>query len=110
MMRPFQPIPSATIAQTNATSSEGGSLPESCEQVALYNTSATAVVYWECRTLTAAADTGPTAVVPAGETLGAMPIPPGAQIRLTVARGHKKYATIASAADGALVITPGIGD
>lgn len=107
---PFQPADGATIAQANATTSAGGSLPDNAAQVALFNTSATATVYWSCRSLNSPADAGPTAVIPSGGTLGSIPVPPGAQIRLTVGRGPKKYATIASAADGALLITPGEGN
>ncbi|MDT0507529.1 hypothetical protein [Novosphingobium sp. MMS21-SN21R] len=111
MIRPFQPMSAGAIAQANATSSAGGSLPETCNVVALYNSSATAVVFWECRTLTSTADAGPTAVVPAsGGATGGFPIPPGQLIRVTVAPGIKKYATIASAADGILYITPGQGN
>lgn len=109
MIRPFEPGQGNTIAQANATSSAGGSLPEDAGQVVLYNSSTTATAYWICRG-GFEADTGPTAVVPAGETLGGIPIPPAAQIRLSVPRGPKKYATIASAADGTLFITPGEGN
>lgn len=111
MIRPFQPTAAGTIAQANAIASAGGSLPESCNVVALYNSSATATAFWECRTLNSPADAGPTAVVPvSGGATGGTPIAPGQQIRLTVAPGNKKYATIASAADGILYITPGQGN
>jgi hypothetical protein len=110
-MTPFNPGGfNNTIAQANATSSAGGSLPDTAAQVALYNSSSTATAYFVCRVLNSPADAGPTAVVPSGGTLGAMPVPPGQQIRVTVARGPKKYATIASAADGTLFITPGEGN
>lgn len=110
MIRPFQPNGS-TIAVANSVSSVSGTLPEECSQVALYNTSATATVYWTSRTLNAVADAAPAAVIPVdGGAVGAMPIPPGAQVRLTVGAGLKKYAAIASAADGNLLITPGIGN
>ena len=110
MDQPFQTGDSATIAQTNATSSAGGSLPDSASQVVLYNSSTTDVVFWACRVLNSPADAGPTAVIPVGSTLGGIPIAPGAQIRLTVGRGPKKYATIATAADGTLYISPGEGN
>lgn len=110
-MTPFNPGGyNNTIFQANATSSAGGSLPDTCSQVALHNTSATATAYFVCRTLNSPADAGPTAAVPADGVLGSFPVPPGAQIRVTVGRGPKKYATIASAADGALEITPGEGN
>ena len=110
MDQPFQAADGATIAQPNATSSAGGSLPDNAAQVALYNSSSSATVYWSCRSLNSAADAGPTAVIPVSGTLGSQPIPPGAYLRLTVGRGPKKYATIASAADGNLLITPGEGN
>ena len=111
MMTPFNPGGyNNTIAQANAIASAGGSLPDTASQVVLTNTSATATAYFVCRTLNRPSDAGPTAVIPAGATLGSTPILPGQQIRLTVARGPKKYATIASAADGALFITPGEGN
>jgi hypothetical protein len=108
-MQAFDPGESTTIIQANATGSAGGSLPDSVAQVVLYNSSATATVYWTCRKLNGPADTGPTAAIPTSGNPGAMPIPPGDMIRITVGRGPKKYATIASAADGDLFITPGEG-
>ena len=110
MIPPFNPGINQTIAQTNATSSAGGSLPDTAAQVVLTNTSATATAYFVCNRLGNASDAGPTAVIPTGGTLGSFPVLPGQQIRLTVARGPKKYATIASAADGTLFITPGEGN
>lgn len=110
MIRPFQPNGS-TIAIANGVASAPGTLPEECTQVALYNTSSTATVYWTSRVLNTVTDPDPTAVIPvAGGARGAMPIPPGAQVRLTVGAGMKKYAVIASAADGNLMITPGVGN
>lgn len=109
-MIPFNPGVNNTIAQANATSSAGAALPEWASQVALTNTSATAIAYFVCRSLNSPADAGPTAVIASGATLGSMPILPGQQIRVTVAKGPKKYATIASAADGTLFITPGEGN
>jgi hypothetical protein len=110
MLPPFNPGVNQTIAQTNSATSAGGSLPDSAGQVALYNSSATAIAYFVCNRLNSEADAGPTAVIPSGGTRGSMPVPPGAQIRISVARGPKKYAVIASAADGILFITPGDGN
>jgi len=111
MIRPFQPMPAGTIAQANAATTAGGSLPESCGMVSLYNTSTTATVFWECRLLNAVTDAGPTAVIPiAGGVTGGFPVAPGEHVRLSVGAGNKKYATIASAADGILYITPGMGN
>lgn len=109
-MTPFNPGENNTIAQANATSSAGGSLPDWASQVVLTNTSSSATAYFVCRALNSPADSGPTAVVPSGGTLGSFPVLPGQQIRVTVAKGPKKYATIASAADGTLFVTPGEGN
>lgn len=109
-MTPFNPGVNNTIAQANATSSAGGSLPDWASQVVLTNTSATAIAYFVCRALNSPADAGPTAVIGSGATLGSLPVLPGQQIRITVAKGPKKFATIASAADGTLFITPGEGN
>lgn len=108
-MTPFDPGNNGTIAQLNATSSAGGSLPHSATTVVLTNTSATAIAYFTY-IRTDAANTAVTAVIPSGSTLGSMPVLPGQQIRITVNSGPKVYATIASAADGTLFITPGDGN
>lgn len=109
-MTPFNPGLNNTIAQVNAIASAGSTIPDWASQVALSNTSATATAYFVCRSLNSPSDAGPTAVIPAGATLGSFPILPGQQVRITVAKGPKKYATIASAADGTLFITPGEGN
>lgn len=110
--RPFQPHPSGAFLVANAvTASAAATLSSSAEQVVLYNTSATAVAYWVCWNIDQRTDGGPTAVIPttANPGIGAMPIPPGQQIRISVGYGHKKFSVIASAADGNLIITPGKG-
>ena len=107
---PFDPGINDTIAQANATSSAGGVLPEDTNTVVLYNTSTTATAYFVC-TPTTGGVTPIAALVPvAGGATGSMPIPPGAQIRITVPVGPKAYRTIASAADGNLMITAGRGN
>jgi hypothetical protein len=109
-MIPFDPGINQTISQANATSSAGGVLPDNANVVALYNTSATATAYFVC-TPSVVGGTPVAAVVPAsGGARGSMPVPPGAQIRIGVPEGPKAYRTIASAADGALLITPGRGN
>jgi hypothetical protein len=111
--KPFQPVRTGTFYVANATSaSSPAALPDSVEQVVLYNSSSTAIAYWACQGLTTSADTGPTAVVPTTTNpgVGDMPIPPSAQIRLSVGYGPKKFSVIASAADGNLYITPGRGN
>jgi len=104
-MNPFDPGLNQTISQANATSSAGGALPDSATQVGLTNTSDTAIAYFACQQGT----TVPTAVVPGTGVLGSFPVLPGQQVRVTVPSGVKRYATIASAANGALLITPGAG-
>lgn len=107
MTNPFQP--QGTVAVANSTSATAGILSGESSQVALYNSSATAVVYWVCQVLNSASDAGPTATVPTS-TPGGMPVPPGQLIRITVGRGPKKFSVIASAADGNLFVTPGEGN
>ncbi len=108
-MNPIDPGINETIAQANAVTSLGGTLPDSANTVVLYNTSATAVAYFVCTP--ARAGTPIAAVVPvAGGAVGSMPVPPGQMIRISVPEGGKAYRTIASAADGNLLITPGRGN
>lgn len=109
MIRPFDPGLNETILQANAITSQGGVLPEDCGTVALYNTSATAVAYFVC-TPTTGGVAPIAAVVPAGGVPGGFPVPPGQMVRITVPIGQKAYRTIASAADGNLLITPGRGN
>jgi hypothetical protein len=109
---PFQPYGSKTIAVTNAVAaSPPAILASEADQVSLFNTSATAIAYWACQRLPDEASAGRNAVIPvAGGAPGDMPIPPGAQIRLTVGIGPKKFSLISTAADGATLVTPGHGD
>ena len=108
MIAPFDPGVNETIAQANAVTSAGGTLPEDCNVVALYNTSASAVAYFVC--VPTIGRTAEAAVVPSGGTLGSLPIPPGQMIRISVPNGPKAFRTIASAADGNLLISPGRGN
>lgn len=109
MVDPFDPGLNNTIEQANATSSAGGSLPDSAQTVLLTNTSTTATVYWASAAVFED-NNMPNVVVPSGATRGGMPVRPGAQIRVSVPSGRKQYRTIASAADGSLLITPGKGN
>jgi hypothetical protein len=95
----------ATVVANSATATAAVNLPISCTEVALYNTSATAltVVYvtpYESATV-------PTGTAPT-TSLG-MPVPPGQLIRVRVGPGAKVIRTIASAADGNIWIIPGRG-
>lgn len=109
MLSPFDPGLNETILQANATSSAGGALPDDSNVVALANTSATAVAYFVCTPMHVDS-TALGAVVPVGGTPGSFPVLPGQHIRITVPVGPKQYRTIASAADGNLLITPGRGN
>ena len=111
-IRPFYPKAGGTIAIANGiTASVAASLDESCDTVALYNSSSTAIAYWHCKSLPSHTSSGPTATVPvAGGANGGIPIPPLNLIRLGIGSGPKKFSTIASAADGTLYITPGVGN
>lgn len=107
-VRPFQPIAGKSFYVANsATGSNPAELPEPCNVVALYNTSTTAVAYWRCEPY----DTSNTNKATVATTsAGDMAIPPTTQIRLSVGLGRKQFSVIASAADGNLIITPGIGN
>lgn len=104
--RPFAPAWGKASVVANATSATAAVvLPESCEQVALYNTSSAAltIVY-----VTQYSGAAPTGIAPTATS--GMPVPPGQMIRLTVGAGKKVIRTIASAADGNIWIVPGNGD
>lgn len=105
--RIFAPAWGSTVSVTNATSATAAVvLPKSCDQVMLTNTSSTARVHVM---VTLYLDEG---AVPTGEapTTGTgLPVQPGAQIRVTVGPGCKVIRTIATAADGNIIITPGNG-
>ena len=109
-MNPFDPGINQTISQANATSSAGGVLPDSADSVVLKNTSATATAYFVC-TPTVTGGSPVDAVIPvSGGAVGSFPLLPGETNRVSVPEGPKTYRTIASAADGALLITPGRGN
>lgn len=111
---PFQPRGGGTFFIANAVAASAPvALSVDAEQVVLYNSSKTATAYWRCQMVATNADVGTNAVIPtAGSTtpVGDIPIPPTAQIRLTVGYGHKRFSVIADAADGNLYITPGQGN
>lgn len=111
MIRPFQAATKATIAiANNTTASASADLPQESDTVVLYNSSTSATAFFRCDTVTAAGSGGSAAVVPVPGTLGGLPVPPGAQIRVGVGMGYKRFSVIASAADGTLYITPGTGN
>lgn len=108
MDRPFAPAWGATTSVTNAIAATAAVvLPKSCEQVVLTNTSTTARVHVM---VTPYLDEG---TVPTGDTVTTstgFPVMPGQQVRVTVGQGCKVIRTIATAADAAILITPGTGD
>lgn len=111
--RPFNPAPLSTFYVANDTSASAAALlSDDAEQVFLYNSSQTAIAFFTCRNINLITDDGPLAAVPTTDNpgVGAYPVPPGANVRITVGYGHKKFSVIASAADGNLYITPGKGN
>lgn len=103
----FSPAWGRTTSVTNATSATAAVvLPKTSDEIALANTSATAVVYVMITPYLDEA-TVPTGTAPTTST--GFPILPSAQIRLHVGPGLKVIRTIASAADGSIIITPGVG-
>lgn len=113
-LKPFQPKAGGSFYVANAVAASSPvALEDSCDQVSLFNSSSTAISYWRCQNLSLSTDAGASAVVPttaSSPAVGDIPIPPLAQVRLTVGYGPKKCSVIASAADGNLYITPGHGN
>lgn len=105
--KPFSPAWGQTTVTANATSATAALvLPKSCEQVVLTNTSATAITYVRV-TYFETESQAPTGDAPTATT--DFPILPSQQVRVTVGFGNKLIRTIASAADGNIIITPGNG-
>lgn len=105
--RPFAPVWGKTITVANAaTATAAVSLPSDCDQIVLTNTSATARTFVR---VTPHLNEGSPPAGDAPTVTADFPINPGAQIRLTVGPGPKVIRTIASAADGNIIITPGNG-
>jgi hypothetical protein len=102
----FDPAWQETISVSNSASATVAvSLPTYASSILLTNTSSTARVH--------VAVTGyPDGIAGAGTaptTSTGLPILPGGQIRVAVPRGTKVIRTIATAADGLILITPGRG-
>ena len=101
----FAPGPGA-IAITNATSATAAvSLPSGASEIALTNTSATALVMIAVTPFDGA--TAPTGTAPT--LTSGFPILPSTQIRIRVGGRGKVIRAIASAADGVLIVNPGNG-
>lgn len=106
--KPFAPAWGSTTAVTNAIGATAAvALPKECQQVVLTNTSATARVHVMVTTYLNESSP-PTGTAPTTST--GFPVLPSGQIRLTVGPGFKVIRTIATAADGSILITPGNGD
>lgn len=106
--KPFAPAwGSSTSVNNAATATVAVVLPKSCEQIVLTNTSLTARTHVIVTTYVNEAS-APTGDAPTTST--GLPVLPNSQIRITVGLGPKLIRTIATAADGAIIITPGNGD
>lgn len=105
--RPFAPSWGSTTVVANAVAATAAvNLPVSAEQVVLTNTSLTATTFVR---VTPYLDQGTVPTGDAPTTTQGMPVLPGQQIRITVGPGPKVIRTIASAADGNIIIVPGNG-
>ncbi len=106
--KPFSPAWNGSTVVANAAAATAAVvIPKSCEQVVLSNTSTTATTFVTV-TYYATEGSPPTGDAPATTT--GFPILPSSQIRITVGPGNKLIRTIASAADGNIIISPGNGD
>lgn len=111
MLKPFAPSPAGTFYIPNAVAaSTPAAIPDGCDQVVLYNSSATAIAFVRVAAVPLNTDPGvnATAAGLAGSP-GGFPIPPLARMTLTVGFGPKFISAIASAADGNLYVSPGHG-
>lgn len=105
--RPFSPAWGSTTSVANATSATAAVvIPKDRDGVVLTNTSATARVHVMLTNYESEASV-PTGIAPTTST--GLPILPGQQIRIHVGPGLKVLRTIATAADGNIIITPGSG-
>lgn len=106
--QPFAPAWGSTVSVNNSTSETAAvDLPKNCRQLVLTNTSETSRVHVMLTPYLDEGDT-PTGVAPTTGT--GLPVLPGSQIRITVGPGCKVIRTIATEANGAILITPGNGD
>lgn len=107
MSKVFSPAWGQTTSVNNATSATAALvLPSECDEVVLTNTSATAISNVVLTPYNDATSV-PTGTAPTTTT--GLPIMPQTQIRVHIGRGLKVIRTIASAADGAIIVTPGRG-
>jgi len=103
----FSPAWGDTTNVTNAIAATAAvALPKQADEVMLTNTSATAITYVIVTPYLDEA-TVPTGTAPTASN--GFPVLPASQVRVYVGAGCKVIRTIASAADGAIIITPGVG-
>lgn len=101
----FSPAWGSTTSVSNATSATAAVvLPKNCNAVMLTNTSATARTHIM---LTQFANESSPATGTAPTTSTGVPILPGGQVVLYVGPNLQVLRTIATAADGNIIITPG---
>lgn len=104
----FAPSWDAVPIANSATATAQVVLPVSAQEVALYNSSATALTVVRVTTYLDSTPPADAAANAPTMSLG-FPVPPGQLIRLRVGPGNKFIRTIASAADGNIWIIPGNG-
>ena len=105
--RPFSPSWGSTTSVANSASATAAVvLPKDRDCVVLTNTSATARVHVMLTNYDSEASP-PTGTAPTTST--GLPVLPGQQIRIYVGPGLKVLRTIATLADGNIIITPGSG-
>lgn len=103
-MRVFAPAWSNVTAVTNATSATAAvSLPSDCDAVELTNTSATARVH----VLVTGYPDGVAGAGTAPTTSTGFPVLPSQRVRIGLPMGTKVIRTIATAADGTVMVNPG---
>lgn len=106
--KPFAPAwENTTVVNNSASATAAVVLPKACEQLVLTNTSLTARTHV---VVTNYPTEGSPSTGTEPTTSNGLPILPNSQIRITVGPGPKVIRTIATAADGAIIITPGNGD
>lgn len=104
MAQVFNPAWGNTTSVLNATSATAAVvLPKSCDAVILTNTSATARAHVMLTTFESES-APPTGTAPTTST--GLPVLPGQQIAVYVGPGQNLLRTIATGADGSILITP----
>jgi hypothetical protein len=111
MLKPFCPSPASSFYIPNAiTASTPVAIPDGCDQLMLYNSSATAIAFLRVATLPSNTDAGVNATFAGlAAAPGGFPVPPGHRFVISVGFGAKRISAIASIADGNLLVTPGNG-